>query len=943
MALTTAEARAYLREEEWDQVRVSRDPLSKRNTIVRQITGIGVEVAEDLCQYLRDYTSSENTKARSFVVKPRTSRETQDGTWRSGRVWYETVRDDTTLFQELHEGWVEAFTDNTPYWTEAHLVSERFVDSATEGVLTVRWENIANDKVHAIASLMQANSYESVTIDGEEYGGTWFTRWIETREHDDGSAHIILTLQRSESYQEYLQGMGTLSPRTTRRYMGVPHSRIAEVIANHPSPTDSRTNIDHEVDMDYVAGTATIIVRTTNYTQVTNTTTLQVSFNTKQTVVRGWNYTLEEIEAFIAEGGTLDLITPEAGKSKSLVQTDNGNGTWDFIATVNLATLTSEVIVNEIRLIDAPELDRFNIGSESEIRRYRWFDIAPGDEDDVIDQIREVLEYAPTGWSVISRDETHDRESNTYTILWEISKVGDTEWITRKADIDGDSEVHIYELRNRKMDLTVPYEERIQPEPPEEEGYVGTTLFIENIDEVHQNYRWTYERVGTKDHYVADTFPSSEARRVTIEQLKRDATLVDEEGEEILPEVPEISTETVSYTLIDGPRFRESGARMRDIIYVFERDGETEWEVEQTENDGTNEGEVAIRQVILRNRTDLPEEEPTITGFVRVRRQITNPDQPHNDIIYTFQKEGTGFVYVRFHAPGGPKKVLNVMFYSRAEEPEQAEVERQIQEDLGESYTLMDIVVQGGAGLLQNYQYIFALDTPDGMEPDSVEGITVGIRTPFWVKRKTMVIPGVPDAELDARITFLADADNWGAYEVPESVLPRWDGSGQTDIYVTLVCLPTESTVETQSIFDPSDVAIRSNEWRYGISSEKIPLNHGGIPDSGTTTAWGQVTSVRTYVSPNQGDTVIGRAIRRRYVRTTTTYHKFMPEDGARNAHGETDLYYTYKLSREPSVGYWLEVETKVSTGNWAKSYEENVKLGYIPVEPPGADGSVFL
>ena len=822
-------------------------------------------------------------------TNPRIGGIDYSGTWRVSSVDFEESGNGVVAIRELRLGCIGTLISNSAIdWSEARLSGSTSVTLIERRVI-VQWENVDPKKLDTIKLQLLSDAFltlSNISVGGEPLGGTWNRVNVETsRSREDGAGVVTMVLSLNERSETATRQDGTLKPITDVEYFGVPHNRVADVLPALLDEGTKRTNVSTRIS--YTDGLANITVSTTNIKSKTSTITAGISSNETEVSELRWNYTLEEIEDEIE---SLGLDTRESGKTKSVVETSNGDGTWDMVGrvrtmdTVLLADVISGVTV---AAINAPELDRVHPQTESETRRYRWFHI----DADAIVAVRAKLEVPPTGYRVLEITEDHNPEVNTYTLSWTVELSGGSEWTVQEDQIDAELEIRTIQYLNRPTDGDKPSPNLVG----DLAGYAVTSLQVNDPDKAHADYIYRIEKEGQEDNKVVISDSGKESSRIRLELLKRSAP----------PNAPAIE----GYTMF-GEEKRNVGDKLVDYIYNFQFEGTTQW----TSQNEQFQGEVEVRTVELLNRSTAPSD-PTESGYTMTTKSIENIDGTLSNYRYQFQKEGATTLEVRRAFPPGPTGTPE----QRARDAEQITETyfsrpAPISPDPTKTgYTLIDIISRGREGLLADYTFVWAKDSNNDER-------YIGVETPYFLERMTYVEKNVTDAKLTERIGILSGNEYWGDDEIVESVRPRYNGSGHTDLYVVVVKLPSTYTNVATSI-DEFDGPFKANTWSLITDESTLYTKSHTISGSGNSAVvdeYGKVTGGNRVI-PTSG--LSGRQIREKTIYETVAFHRDDPGALTGLSAGFSFGDYTYDSKRKnEQVGYWVKRSTRVVHGKWRRA-----------------------
>lgn len=898
--------------------------------------------------------AKDEIKSKFFAdrkyTNPRIGGIDYTGTWRVSSVDFEENGNGVVAVRELRLGFITTLISNSAIdWSESRLAGSTSV-TLTERRLIVQWENVDPKKLESIKLELLSDAFlvlgpneegvgANISVGGESLNGEWNRVSVETsRAQEDGAGVVTMVLSLGERTETVTRQDGTLKPITDVEYFGVPQNRVSDVLPalldaeqvkdaagefdEDTDLTSKRTNVSTRIS--YSAGLANITISTTNIKEASTKQTIEISANEQEVTELRWNKTLDEIEAEIA---LLELDEKTPGATKSLVQTSNGDKTWDMTARIRtVKTLDASDVPRgsayagvdhqpgisfPVAEIDAPELARRDPGVEAEVRRYRWFHI----HSDAIASVREKLESAPRGWRVLDISEDHNAEIGTYHLTWTIEFSGSEEWTVQEDQRGSELEVRTIQYLNRPEDLEVP------PAPLLEgdlKGYVVTSLQINDPDRSHVDYIYRLEKEGTQDNQVVIANTGKEAARIRLELLKRSVAPqpAPSDGE---PPVENAIPSIDGYVLV-GEEKRNAGDKLVDYIYNFQFEGTTTWTTQYQQV----AAEVELQTVELLNRDndkDSPED-PAVEGYSLMTKVIEDIDGNVSNYRYQFQKIGTKELEVRKAFPAsqhGPPRYrqprdaesITETHFSRTKPPEP--------DPTKPGYVLMDVLTRNREGVLADYTYMFE-KTSDG------EPRYIGITTPYFLARELRVEKNVLDGNLSERIDYLSNNENWDDHEIVDSVSPRYNGSGLTDLYITVIALPKPYVNFTTSI-DEFDGPFKANKYKLIHDKAKLYPKKYDISDSGKSAVVSEyaVKEGLNEAVPTGGKT--GRQLRERNIIETVTFSRDMPAvkgmvAASQAASGPfTFEDYTYESRRKnEQVGYWVHRNVRVITGDWENS-----------------------
>ena len=156
----------------------------------------------DACEYLNIVTSVKNLTPQKYVDDPTASGEVFRGRWRQAYLRRIEQGDVIKLVQVLRKGYAFEIS-----WDEARLVEGRDL-LESEHYRTIRWVNIAREKVHSLAAALNDSTYPDPVVGGETLTGTWHNIYVVPSIADDGSGIITMLLAEPEftltAYQAHL-------------------------------------------------------------------------------------------------------------------------------------------------------------------------------------------------------------------------------------------------------------------------------------------------------------------------------------------------------------------------------------------------------------------------------------------------------------------------------------------------------------------------------------------------------------------------------------------------------------------------------------------------------------------------------------------------------------------------------------------------------------------
>jgi hypothetical protein len=937
--------------------------------------------------------AKDEIKSKFFAdrkyTNPRIGGIDYTGTWRVSSVDFEENGNGVVAIRELRLGFLTTLISNSAIdWSESRLAGSTSV-TLTERRLIVQWENVDPKKLESIKLELLSDAFlvlgqneegvgANISVGGESLNGEWNRVSVETsRAQEDGAGVVTMVLSLGERTETVTRQDGTLKPITDVEYFGVPQNRVSDVLPallDAEQVKDAAGEFSEDTDLDskrtnvstrisYSAGLANITISTTNIKEAKTTQTIEISANEQEVTELRWNKTLKEIEEEIEnlgldkyedpiirdkDGKILTNKTSTCGVMKSLVQTSNGDKTWDMTARVRTVdTLDANDVPRDSKLtskfdvvdIDAPELVRRDPEVEAEVRRYRWFHI----HSDAIVEIREKLESAPVGWEVLDISEDHNVEIDTYHLTWTIEYSGSKEWTVQKDQEDAELEVRTIQYLNRPVwddegNILEPPEPDLKKEEEEKgelKGYVVTSLQINDPDRSHADYIYRLEKEGTQDNQVVIANTGKEAARIRLELLKRSEApkpaLSEEEVAEGAPEVDNAIPSIEGYVLV-GEEKRNAGDKLVDYIYNFQFEGTKTWTTQYQQV----AAEVELQTVELLNRdtTKNPPEDPTVAGYSLMTKVIEDIDGNVSNYRYQFQKIGTKALEVRKAFPpsqhGPPRyrlprdaESITETHFSRTEPPDASDPEVIVKP----GYTLMDVLTRNREGVLADYTYMYE-KTSDGKER------YIGITTPYFLARWLYVEKNVLDGNLSDRIDYFSDNENWDDHVIVDSVSPRYNGSGLTDLYITVIALPKPYVNYTTSI-DEYDGPFKANAYKLITDKAKLyPKKYdiSASKKSATVSEYAVKTGLNEAV-PTGGKT--GRQLRERNIIETVTFSRDRPSvkgmiAASQAASGPFKFEdYTYESrKRNEQVGYWVHRNVRVITGDWEN---EGPKISSIP------------
>lgn len=807
-------------------------------------------------------------EARAYLAATKTYTDpvlsglTLTGTWRSAEITFQQSGGGLRCVETLRLGYLETLLSGEAVdWSEAHLAQGVHVD-ADEQTHLIEWRNIAPSKVHTVAQQLSADSYTNVSADGTAISGTWYNVRVETQLANDGSGIVRVLLSLEYRSETTIIGDGTLKPETNVYYFNVPDGQIATVLALAGSAGD-RENISTTIT-SYDGGFANIRISTTTISTVTSDEIVAVAYDETETQTCKWNRTLAEI----ADDCTaLGLSTAEPGKTKSLFQVSNGDGTYDIVAKVSTKTLTESVTVSSLAAIDAAARDLIQYGEEAEVRIYTWYSVSA---DNIATIRTSLLGIDIDGWKVQRIDEEYRPSDGTYTVRLTIAKIGTEEHQIKLQQIDAETQSITVRLLNRAE----------EPSDPTVEGYVLVSEDKEERGENLTTYTYYFDKIGTSTTLEIDNAqPTSEAERVTRILFNRTSE----------PTAPIVA----GYSLV-GSRVQRQGEVHSDYLFEYQKQGSTAHSVRQVDIGGEAALAPEVKIVELRNRTATPVT-PTEDGYVCTAIQVDNPDEVLQHYTYTLEREGTV-----------THTVLNAEFGVEAERRRLILKDRESTPDTPTvtGYTLIDKSIAEPDSPLSDYIFDFEKDgTTNHQVETREESAEVEIRAYACLRRAsaptTPVIAGFTCVRKDVQNPGQAHSDYLFYYVrngtstdlVTRKRYPDADAEVIEYTYYKRASEPSEPTISGYTLIDIEtsgrDGLLTDYTYRFAKNSTVSGI---GLTLIGSTTPY--FMERQLYVEPNVTDENL--ATRIAYLKNSANWgaDEIVEDVDARyNGIGLTDIY----------------------------------------------------
>lgn len=902
--MTVNEARRHLQDNTPARAQTDSVQLNKKTSLVRVWTDMPLDTLPDLESFLRTYTDPKNTSASSTVTDPYADREKHAGTWRLGRVWSETVREETRLYQELHLGFIQSIVldaADASTWSEAQVVDEVKTDATDEGLLRLRWINVDPAKVHTIIDVLsEVKSYTTVYADGESKGGTWYLHEVVGgKDAGNGGGEIVMKLGLAEETRTFTLGDGTLRPQTVVRYFGVPKSRV-ETIKAGIAAASTRQNIDIRIDEAYANGECVLTVTTTTMTLVEWNTTIGEAWDITRTQYWKWHVIQSEIESFET---TLSIGTLEQGKQKSIVKTSNGDGTWDIIATIQSVTHGTDEDYNEFESDLTVYIDALTTQ-----RQLKWFHLTDAQKAFLINDLS--YDAAQAEGVTLRYEDYRVPQFGTWHLTVYITTEDSETSSVIVTDIGGDPGDEVNGTLRRKDFPGAEAEVRHYGWFSIPDSIVATALTaLETapsgwlVESIVQNRRpekklsdliWTIHKVGTVDNVTENMEFGSNAEQRVVRLVKRDPGSA--------PSTPTMS----GYTCVKREILRIAET-IADYIFYFTKVGVSSYEF-QTDYDALD---AEVRYVIYPNRSSNPTPS-TPAGFYLVRREIGNPDGVLQDYTYVYAKTGeTAHLTDALALATSSGRRIQVTYRDQTVDPSDtdgmgADAAHFVDYEAS-NYTLVRKRVTASGRGVEDWTFVYVYNG------DYDTAFTVAYTTPGFMERRVEIFRGVPDDELATQLSTYKTSGE--SDEVVAEVRSDYNEGGTSTITRIVLTLPSSGVTETKYIVERRESGIRPSSYSAISTNKELFVTDFDNDVYGKVDSWSEVT---VPILRPAAYHVTGKSIRVWYVVKTTSYHKTAPSVSAPAEADDYESYTEEGWTRDLQYGFYVKESVAVTlTQDW--------------------------